>query len=309
MYIAQLFEGRRRNIYEDIDRKEGSTWSQILEACLETVTGIDSGIAEFYNPKLAATKIVPEVPIPTLPKMSQPLKDGMNRPGDLFTSAAPPISRGGNIIQAVGTFAKNHGQSPPQSHPIAQKMLKQAEGAVLTQKQRDELATQGPSALFKDSAIWFLRTSAGWPFRQEYRRRVATVILGSPYGDVGIFVDAIESLTQFAVKSLQEDKYGNVQRDVRRIIKTFTNTVTNLENFRNTIGFHWTDIERKQSSPETDLILTSLKSGLNELISAFGDYSEDLGLSQSEMRVAMEAATPIQRTEPEIQQPEMQQVG
>ena len=116
-------------------------------------------------------------------------------------------------------------------------------------------------------------------------------MLGSPYGDVGIIVDAIDSLTRLAVCSLQEDKYGNVQRDVKRIIQTLTMTVTKLETFKKSIGFHWTDVQAKRDSPEVDTILTALKEGLNQLIEAFGDYSEDLRLSQSEMRMARKAAT------------------
>jgi len=134
---------------------------------------------------------------------------------------------------------------------------------------------------------------------------MAAVVLGQPYGDVGIIVDAIDALTRFAVCSLTEDKYGNVQRDVKLIIRTFTTTVTKLEGFKKSLGVHWTDIEKKQESPEADAILVALKGGLNELVTAFGDYSEDLRLSQSEMRMAREAATPAPA--PALVRPEMEQ--
>ncbi len=134
---------------------------------------------------------------------------------------------------------------------------------------------------------------------------MAAIVLGQPYGDVGVIVDAIDALTRFAVCSLKEDNYGNVQRDVKLIIRTFTTTVTKLEGFKKSIGIHWTDIERKQESPETDTILVALKSRLEKLIEAFGDYSEDLRLSQSEMRMAREAATPAPA--PVSVRPEMEQ--
>jgi nucleoporin NDC1 len=136
---------------------------------------------------------------------------------------------------------------------------------------------------------------------------MAAIVLGQPYGDVGVIVDAIDALTRFAVCSLKEDKYGNVQRDVKLIIRTFTNTVTKLEDFKKSIGVHWTDIEKIQESPETDTILVALKSGLEKLIEAFGDYSEDLRLSQSEMRMAREAATPAPATASAPVRPEMEQ--
>ena len=224
--------------------------------------------------------------------MSKPLKDGIATSGDLFDSTPRHKSRGAGVVQAFDTISKSLGQSPPRSSPTASKLLAKAENAVLTPKQKEEVAKDGVPALFRDWATWFLQTNFGWPFRQEYRRKIANVVLGSPYGDIGIIVDAIDSLTRLAVCSLQEDKYGNVQRDVKKIIQTLTTTVIKLEKFKKSIGVHWTDVEKKQESPEVDAVLAALKGGLNQLIEAFGNYSEDLRLSQSEMRMAREAATP-----------------
>ena len=131
---------------------------------------------------------------------------------------------------------------------------------------------------------------------------MAAVVLGSPYGDVGIIVDAIDSITRLAVCSLKEDPYGNVQRDVPNIIRTFTTTVAKLEDFKKRLGVHWTDVEKKQESPETDTILAALKGGLHELLAAFGDYSEDLRLSQRDMREAREAATPTTTKQVEMKE-------
>jgi nucleoporin NDC1 len=275
-------------IFEDIDRKGGSTWSQILAVCMEVIKGMDSRIAEFQTPLAAKKPTSKEETAAPLPRLGEPLKDGLKQPGDIFST---PNSKSKGFAEAVGSFAKAHGQSPPGSSPSARKLLAKAESVVLTPEQRKEVETNGVNALFKERALRFLQTSFGWPFRQEYRRRIAAIVLGSPYGDVGIMVDAIDTLTRFAVCSLAEDKYGNVQRDVKLIIQTFTASVTKLEAFKNGLPFHWTDVEKKRESPEIDTILTSLKGGLSELIEAFGNYSEDLRLSQSEMRMAREAAT------------------
>jgi nucleoporin NDC1 len=233
------------------------------------------------------------------------LKDGLKQPGDIFGKPPKPGSIGVHV-QAVGNFAKDHGQSPPGAlSPRSKKLLEKAEGIILTKEQKEALASQGFVGLFKDWFGWLLQTGAGKPFRQEYRRKLAAIVLGQPYGDVGVVVDAIDALTRFAACSLKEDSYGNVQRDVKLIIRTFTNTITKLERFKKSIGVHWTDVEKKQESPETDTILVALKSGLDTLIKDFGDYSEDLNLSQSEMRMAREAATPAPATAPA--RPEMEQ--
>ena len=270
------------------------------------ITSIDSRITTYQAPPAAPSKAAASQKSDaksSLPRIGQPLKTGLNRPGDIFSQ--PPKSGSiGVHIEAVGKFAKDHGQSPPSSlSPRTRKMLDKAEDVILTKEQKEALASQGVVGLFRDWIGWLLRTSAGKPFRQEYRRKLAAVVLGQPYGDVGVIVDAVDALTRFAVCSLKEDKYGNVQRDVKLIIRTFTDTVMKLESFQKSVGFHWTDIEKKQESPETDAILVVLKSGLNELVEAFGDFSDDLRLSQSEMRMAREAATPA----PAPARPEMQQ--
>jgi hypothetical protein len=261
--------------------------------CIEVIKGMDTRIIEFQAPPAAAKPVVKQDATAPLPRMSQPLKDG-----DIFT----PSPKGKGVVQNVGSFAKAHGQSPPGSAPIARKLLTKAENAVLTPAQMKEVQANGPSAVFKDRAILILQSSFGWPFRQEYRRRIASIVLGSPYGDVGIIVDAINSVTRFAVCSLEEDKYGNVQRDVKLIIQTLTASVTKLESFKHTLPFHWTDVEKKAESPEIDTILAALKGGLAQLIEAFGDYSEDLRLSQSEMRLAREAATPARGPDNEMEE-------
>lgn len=294
-YIAERFEGRRKTIYEDIDRKGGSAWSQILGVCLGVISGVTLRIAEYERPPIPTpiATTSSQNSVPGLPRLAPPIKDGMQRSGDLFGAAPKPSSASESALQAVGKYAKNHGQSPNDNlSPKSRKLLGAAESMILTPAQQKMKAEQGVTGLFRDWVLWILSSEIGWPFRQEYRRRIAAVVLGAPYGDVGIIVDAIDSLTRLAVCSLTEDKFGNVQRDVKLIIQTLTTTITQLQGFRGRVGVHWTDVKSRQESPEVDAVLAALKRGLAELVTAFGDYSEDLRLSQSEMRLAREAATP-----------------
>lgn len=284
MYIAHRFQGRRKTIFEEIDRKGGSTWFQILEACLGVINGISTRIANFEAPPPAPTKVAQIQDDPGLPRLAPPLKED-----NIYNAPQAPRSRGASVAQNIGSIAKSHGQSP--SNSPASKVINQAKSVLHLDKEKT-LPLSGISAFTKRYTLQFLQSPAGWPFRQEFRRRMAVVVLGSPYGDVGIIVDAVDSLTRFSVCSLKEDLYGNVQRDVPNIIRTFTNTIKKLEGFKQSLGTHWTDVEKKQDSPEVDTILAALKGGLQELLAAFGDYSEDLKLSRKEMREAREAATP-----------------
>lgn len=298
MYIAQKYEGRRRTIYEDIDRPGGSTWLQILAAGLGEVEGISKRIADFGKPAVSAPapSQLPPADDVRLPRLTQPLSSGLQAPGDLLASpGSRPRSFETNIL------TRNKTSSNALS-PKAKALMSKAESQLFSPEQQATKQTEGYVGLFRENIISFLRLSYAAPFRQEYRRKIVAVALGRPHGDVGVIVDAIDSLTRLTVCSLQEDKYGNVQKDVKTIIQVFTSAITGLESFRSTAGMHWTDIERKQESPETDLILYALKSGLKELVEAFGDYSEDLRLSQSELRMAREAASNAPKGQ-EMQQP------
>ncbi len=287
VYIAQRFQGRRKSIFEEIDRKGGSTWSQILEVCLGVVNGISTRITEYESPPATPATVAQTQDDPGLPRLAPPLKDD-----NIYTASAAPKSRGVAIAKTVGSIAKSHGQSPSPSESPAFKMIDQARSILPIDKNK-ALSNSRISTIANQYVMQFLQSPMGQPFRLEYNRRIATVVLGTPYGDLGLIVDAIDSLTRFAVCSLKEDPYGNVQRDVPSIIRTFTATVTKLEGFRQRLGTHWTDIEKKQESPEVDTILAALKGGLHELLTAFGDYSEDLRLSQRDIREAREAATPV----------------
>lgn len=140
-----------------------------------------------------------------------------------------------------------------------------------------------------------LRSPFGHPFRQTLRRRACVVVLGTPYSNLSVIVDAIDALTRLAVSSLTEDSYGRVQADVPAIIRTFTNTISNLETFMQNLPVHWTDVEFSEQQggkrvEEVDVVISELRKGLKELLEAFGGYADNLGLGIREMRVARETA-------------------
>ncbi len=270
---------------------------------LAVITDIDKRIDEYKTPpaepsiNLVGSKKDDRSP---LPRIAKPLID---TPESIFNRTPEPKTIGGHAVQYIDHYSRSHGQSPVDGlSPRARKLLDKAETVVLTPKQKEVIATKGLGGLFGEWSQWLLASKIGWIFRHEYRRNITAVVLGSPYGDVGVIVDAIASISRLAVASLTQDKYGNVQRDVKLIIQTFTRTIIKLEAFKNEIGIHWTDVEKKQDCPEVDMILDALKRGLTDLLEAFGGYSEDLGLSQGDMRMAREAAVPSASNRPEMRE-------
>ena len=262
---------------------------------------METRITSFQNPTLPVSDATAKSlgvrdpalpPSPELlPRIAQPVEDGFQASGDIFTAPAQEETKRRRAAVAMGRFVKSYGQSPPEAGSKSKMLLSKAEEAVLSQQQRQSFSQQGLMGLFGKRIMQILESPVGWPFRQEYRRRITATVLGFPYGDVGIIVDAIDSLTRFAVLSLTEDQYGNVQKDVKSIILTFTAAIVKLESFRAQIGIHWTDVEPNKECPEVDNILAALRGALNALIDAFGEYASDLKITRADLRKAKEAAS------------------
>jgi nucleoporin NDC1 len=98
------------------------------------------------------------------------------------------------------------------------------------------------------------------------------------------------------LSSLVEDTYGSVQKDVAGIVRTLTDVVASIEKF---VGHeakpHWTDVtfrekSRWQVAKEATEVLQALRSGLERIVLAFGEYADSIGLSRKEVREAREAA-------------------
>lgn len=273
----------------------GSAWSQILAACLETVNGVNQRIEE-YDPKKQAPviKVYEEQeiiePVSSLPRLlTEPAKDEPK--GGIVEKPEPAESRSRRYLEAVGSFAKDQGELSPPDKLSRSRQLKddRKKAAIKAARATQFQQPEGLRAILREQATIILKLPLGRPFRHEYRKEIASVVLGTPHGDLGIIIDAIDSITRFAVCSLTEDKYGKVQKDIKNIVETYTRTIAKVQTFRTSLGAHWTDVEGRQESPEVDLLLAVLKSGLREIVGAFGGYSVELKINQSALRAAREA--------------------
>ncbi|KAI1214310.1 nucleoporin protein Ndc1-Nup [Annulohypoxylon truncatum] len=308
--IARDFDDRRRSVFEDIDRKDGPMWSQIYVTCLDTIKSLEERIDNYGKPPTPPAAEAVAAPPQPAARIVQPPKD------DNVWATAP--SQNG-LRNSLGRVARNvvisPGKTPAEVYlPEAKKVAREAAEHFLTEEQRNALSPQGISGFTRTISLRVLNLPrVGQFFQQVFSRRLTTIILGQPYGELSIYVNAAYALSRLAVSSLTEDRYGNVQRDVPAIIRTFTVVIKKLERFRDNLPAHWTDLTQNKECPEVDELLDALKEGLGELITAFGQYSTDLRLTRADMRLAREAAERRQ-AEPEMPAPapaagpEMQQV-
>ncbi|KAH9885895.1 nucleoporin protein Ndc1-Nup, partial [Xylariomycetidae sp. FL2044] len=289
--IARDFDLRRQLIFEDIDRKDGPAWSQIYAACMGAIKEVEQRVDKYGKPSTAPAASQATEPIPPRERVVQP-----PRSDDVW--APTPRSRHGLGDRAK--WVSNQVTSPGKTgigHEAKQKALAITDH-LLTKEQKEAISSRSVNGMMQRAMIRVLGTPGiGWFFQESFGNRLARAVLGSPYGELSVPMNAAYTLSRLAVSSLTEDKYGNVQRDVPTIIRTFTTVIKKLEKFRDGFPLHWTDLEQKRECAEMEELLDGLKEALSELIEAFAPYAIDLGLTRADMRLAKEAAAKPQAEE------------
>lgn len=279
--IARDFQPRRKAIYQDIDRKDGPMWSQVYGLCLQVVKDVESRIDGYGKAPAAA-------PAPAITTATP--ANSAEKPAS--TGQALVVTPRKTLRDEVESLVKKSAVSPGQPSrlsPLVQKGVAQAKGYV------EDIARQATGAEATDNPFQYwtrqvLDSPLGRSFKQSFSQRITTAVLGEPYGEPALIVNAISALTRLAVLSLAEDNFGNVQRDVATIIRTFTAVATKLDAFRASIPSHWTDHDQTRECAEVDAVVDTLKEGLGQLITAFGPYARDLRLTFADMRLAREVA-------------------
>jgi nucleoporin NDC1 len=258
-----------------------------LDICLGVTDGINSRITEYLKPQPSPQPIEE----PGLPRITSPLKEE-----DILSPVPKRNVTGTALANFVSSTIKAQ-NSPGDRHRIFKIAEKSAPG-------NGKLLSPGRvSEKIHPFLIGVLQSPFGWPFRQTFRRRINAIVLGSPHGYEGLIMDAVNAMARLAVFSLKEDQYGNVQRDIARIIRTFTSTITALEDFKGRLDIHWTDVKHKRECPEVDTVLAALKSCLRDILDAFSIYAEELHLTQRELRSAREAAAPSTKPAGDVKGP------
>lgn len=294
--IARDVPERRKAIYEDIDRKDGPMWSQVYQICLDVLKSMETNIDTYLAPPAPAAPAATESDAKETTKVrtTAPPKDEA-----IFQPVPQSTGFRTQVEKAVNQAAFAPGQGS-QLSPVAKKAVDTAK-QQLVKMQRETTGSDDTQGLLKSLALKVLRSAAGWPFRQHYRRRLAHAVLGAPYGEPSLYVNATCAVGQLAVHSLREDKYGNVQRDVAALVRALTALAKRLDAFAAELPTHWTDVEGSRACPEVDAVRDALRDALARLIEAFGPYARDLRLSLTDMRLAREAAG-LQSPEVEMQE-------
>lgn len=290
--LSHRFDVRRQTVYSEIERPGGATWSQILNICLAEINSISSRVQSNTASMSPSQELQQQPALQTLPKIAIPPKD------DAIFAAPPPANNALALAQSgLSTIAKSHSdpsnvtKSLPMT-PQAKKLLEYGGNRLLPPSTQEQLRPAVLKSRANTAVVALLRSPLGAPLRQTFRRRVAAVVHGGPLSSADTIRDAAAALARLAACSLKEDTYGQVAKDVATIIKTFGANIKAIEGFVAGLEPHWTDIGFSEGSgrrvPEVEETAEVLRAGLEEVLRAFGEYSDGLGLSVGEMREAKE---------------------
>ncbi|KAI5456351.1 nucleoporin protein Ndc1-Nup [Mariannaea sp. PMI_226] len=284
-YIAQGFETRRKAIYEDIDRKDGPMWSQVYGVCMEIVKAVETRIDNYGKPP-AAPPVAPTAE--TKRRVATALREE-----PVFTSQSSSKTVRGEVEKRLGQVARSPGSTPASKlSPLAKKTFKEAKDRVLTKEQQEMVSPEHLKGQFEQWTMKLMKIdSVASLFQHDFRTQFTAAVLGTPYAEPTLLINAIHVLCQLSVHSLAEDQFGNVHRDVPSIIRTLTTVIKKLDAFKQSFPIHWTDVNSKRDSPEVDEVLRALKTGLDQVVTKFEPYSSDLRLTLGDIRQAKEAAT------------------
>lgn len=326
--ISQDFPGRREMIFSDIESSnDEGAWKQIFDASTDVIASITKRIDAFDKKPTPPTTEAPNIDGPAVPAPSQlKLEEPSFPPSvppvqtqNVFLKPPRPKSGTEKLESTFGSFAKSYGQSRdwvPSARKEAHNVLRTATAAVLSPERKEKLATsaedfkrftgvtdsKGKRPTIHPFLRKLLRSHIGVLFRQTYEDRAVKVVLGSPHAKLSMIVDASQSLAKLIVASLEEDKYGRVQRDVASVIRLFTQTIKAIEAFtsENGLEVHWTDLyfpKPKSAAYKTAREVApvkcaqhAMKSSLAQLLEAFKNHTFDIGLSSKDVRLAREAA-------------------
>ncbi|KAG5935946.1 hypothetical protein E4U60_002877 [Claviceps pazoutovae] len=299
--IAQYSEARRQAIYCDIDRKDGSTWSQIYNTCMDLLKQIENRVDEYRNPPPAVAAAQSAQLIQQKHRVSAPLRrDAVLNPTEQSTGLLSGVER------ALDHIARAPGATPVSDlSPFAKKTWRGTKDRILSKEQQEALSPEHLRSEIENWTTTLMKIGfISSLFCHDYRTRLAAVVMGKPHAEAELYIHAAQALCHLAVHSLAEDQFGNVHRDVPTIIRTLTSVIQKVEDLKQTFPVHWTDPSGCRDSPEVDQVLDALRSGLEQIIAKFEPFRHDLHLSLGDMRMAKEALVKPKQEEPIVEKKE-----
>lgn len=248
--IAFNKKDRRISIFADIDRKV-TIWAGIKAECVGLLNDINTQLKK---------KAKKEEAKPVVPTKEEKLN-----------------SAGVIPIRDTNVFANK-----AQSHTIIENLQdKNASTSKEVISAVEQVKTQTYSR-FKSYSKYvdsILDSPLGSFLRFTVERR-ARLLLPNPI----LTSTGVLALATLVCKSMEEDQYGTVQKDIPEILAKLAQTSTGLKNFIDNPPVHWSNKQEKlQKTPhaleDARNVLEAIDSSFEQIVIAFYDYLPSLNLS------------------------------
>lgn len=289
--ITESFPVRRKTIYTELNRKNGTTLKQVVDICLSEVklliTRLNIGLDPHYRPKEETDLNTQSQAVSLVPQIAPPLKvAAIEGPGLPATTAREKFG------DVAGDFAKS--LSSAQNGVKTREYVKKGTAEVT-----QHLKNVGEEVEARSSGLYaqFIASPLGYPFRHSLRRTANVVVTGAPYSRLSMLLNAINILTNLTVHSLLEDEYGRMQEDVPDIVRVFTEALQKLDEYVAKLTIHWSDFdtlkkneEDRKKIQEVDKVRECLRAGLETILRQYGEYLTGLKMSRLEIQEAKRVA-------------------
>lgn len=247
-YIAFNKQERRISIFADIERKP-PIWESIRQECLKLLTDITTQLVK--KPETFSAKPV-------------------------TTGSRPAIANVGVIpIKTANVFAYK-----PRPHLVDGLQDPNATASAEALAAVSKIQTKFESTSKKYSRFFenLLDSDLGYPFRFTVERRARKLIPNPMQVSTGIL-----ALATLICKSLSEDQYGTVQKDVPLVLSCLCDVSQALQNFINHPPVHWSNNKEKEV-PEFKLehvrnVLDAVEESFEMIVVAFFDFLPNLHVS------------------------------
>lgn len=262
LYTALYSPQGRISIFEDLSRDQ-SMWVEIYAECKKQIVAVTTAANQ-------ATGMVKTKPKPN------PFDYKGNQQADLVSTARPAAPQ---IVMRRDNIFKN----PTQDYPKVVQVFQDKEAKTSNQfgESLSEVFKKVTTQLggYQTQMIQLLKLPIGAPFRQTIKRR-CNKIVPEPF----LTSHAIIALSFLVYYSIDEDRYGSVQRTIPEILDTLSQCVVALDELLLKPPVSWTDVKFKPEDIDDEMsdvvmIRSAAQNAFSKIVFRFEQWIEGMDLT------------------------------
>ncbi|KAG4301980.1 hypothetical protein PCANB_002019 [Pneumocystis canis] len=274
-YILHHDFRRCEQIFNDIDRSP-AMWQQIVEICLKIISDIPRVLQKRHP--LLENKTLFSHKVNT--NLAYELYNQLNHDTGSKNSDSVPLLtiKNQNIFLQKQTHKKIHIDSS-KSHNYTDEFSEHS-NKILKRNDKN-IYKQQFEKLIKLYSTLFYKSWLGIPFRQTLRRKYQIL-----FPNTRLLILAIFDLCQLAARSIDQDLFGMVQREIALILECLSVAFEDLKQSIKSPQTYFPDIiyfpnNHEHNFEEPIALLKTLEFGMLNIISKFGPYLSGMHLQPS----------------------------